>query len=439
MDARALDDPALRAFLEKCLQKRFDNWPPASWDFEKLSLAAFYYHPSLAVARAQWQTAIGAKITASQRLNPTLAASPGYDFTATSIGLNPWIPGVSLDIPIETMGKRGYRQAQARHLSDSARLNIASIAWQVRGNLRSNLIEYSAARDRESLLQKQSKLQTQIVQSLEDRVKAGAASSTDLAVVQIALERTQLDLSDARRQSADTLIGVADAIGISARALAGVELDFDLAALHPAASAMLTPEVRGVALRSRADILEALADYEASQSALQFEIAKQYPDIHFGPSYQFNNGDHQFTLSVTAELPILNQNQGPIAEADARRAESAALFNALQARVITDIDRAVAAYRVTQENLALLENLAAAQKQQNEFVAAQQNAGAADKLDLLNAQNELAASQLVQLDGRIKAQQAFGALEDAVQRPIESPNASIIEQASAEAGKEKKP
>ena len=130
----------------------------------------------------------------------------------------------------------------------------------------------------------------------------------------------------------------------------------------------MSAQVRDAALTNRTDILGALADYAASQSALQLEIAKQYPDIHFGPLYQYNNGDHQFTLSVSAEIPLLNQNQGPIAEATARRTEAAAKFNALQAKVINQIDRAVAAYRVSLENFAALQALAQSQKQQSEAV-----------------------------------------------------------------------
>ena len=61
------------------------------------------------------------------------------------------------------------------------------------------------------------------------------------------------------------------------------------------------------------------------------------------------------------ELPVLNQNQGPIAEAAARRAEAAARFNALQAKVLADIDAAVESFRATEKSLALLQDLAATQ------------------------------------------------------------------------------
>jgi len=167
---------------------------------------------------------------------------------------------------------------------------------------------------------------------------------------------------------------------------------------------------------------------------LQFQIAKQYPDIHLGPGYQYDQGDDKFTLALTAELPLLNQNQGPIAEAVARRAEAAAKFNALQAKVIAEIDRATAAFRVTAENLPLLESLAAAQERQNRAVEAEVSAGAADQLDALNARMESSVNELAQLDGRVKLQQSLAALEDALQRPIDTMKPSLIEQPPATRG-----
>lgn len=438
LEARSLDNPAFRDFLQKNSQRQFDEWPLKTWDFETLTLAAWYYHPSLEVARAQWQVALGGKKTAAESPNPSISAQPGYDFSAVA-PVNPWIPGVSFDVPIETMGKRGYRKAQAAHLAESARRDIATAAWQVRSNLRGSLIDYVAAGERVELLKKQRDLQARIVEALARQEAAGALSSSELTQFKIALTKVDLDLTEARRQQTGARVHVAEAIGVPVKALAGVHLVFDLSAPHPVAARLMSTQVRDEALRNRADILGALEDYAASQSALQLEIAKQYPDIHFGPYYQYNQGDHQFTLMVTAELPILNQNEGPIAEAEARRAQLAAQFIALQAKVLAEIDRAVADYRVTRENLSALESLAAAQKKQEAAVAAQLRAGAAAQFDLMNSQLELAASELVQLDGRVKLQQAFAALEDAVQRPIETITPRLIEQPPMQAKKEKQP
>jgi outer membrane protein TolC len=61
-------------------------------------------------------------------------------------------------------------------------------------------------------------------------------------------------------------------------------------------------------------------------------------------------------------------------------------------------------------------------------VAAQVQAGAADPLDLLNSQIELSTSKLLQLDSRVKFHQAFAALEDAIQRPLDSIQPPLFEQ-----------
>jgi cobalt-zinc-cadmium efflux system outer membrane protein len=426
LEARTLEVPGFRAFLETNLRRRFETWPPKSWGFEELSLAALYYHPSLDVARAEWRVTLAGRKTAAGRPNPVVTATPGYDFNST--GLSPWLPLIFVDLPIETAGKRRFRTAQAGHLSESARFNIATTAWRTRANLRAALLDHCAARQREALLQSQQAIQEKIVRSLGQQLEAGAVSSSELTLVRIALDKTLLDLTDAREQAADSRVRVSDAIGVPVKALEGFELDYDFTPPALAPSGLLSAEAREKALQNRADILGALADYAASQSALQLEIAKQYPDLHLGPGYQFDHGEHTFTLDLTAELPVLNQNQGPIAEAEARRAAAAARFLALQAQVITATDRAAAVYRVARERLSTIESLASSQNKQTAVVEAQQNAGAAAPLDLLNARIELGAARLLEFDGRVKLQQSFAALEDAVQRPIDAIQPGLIEQ-----------
>jgi len=41
----------------------------------------------------------------------------------------------------KTAGKRGRRIAKAEHLSEAARLNIATVAWHVRRNVRGSLLD----------------------------------------------------------------------------------------------------------------------------------------------------------------------------------------------------------------------------------------------------------------------------------------------------------
>jgi outer membrane protein, heavy metal efflux system len=177
-------------------------------------------------------------------------------------------------------------------------------------------------------------------------------------------------------------------------------------------------ETRKIALLSRSDILGALADYAEAEDNLRLEIAKQYPDIHLGPAYQYDQGDNKWSLNVTLELPLLNHNGGPVAEAKARRRLAAAKFVELQSQVIGEIDRALANYRIAekQTKTASFES----SQQQHTFALAQFKVGATDAVDKNNAEVEFAAAGLAELDNHARFQTAIGALENALQRPADT-------------------
>lgn len=421
IESRTLADAGLRAFLETYRPDLAKEWPRQRWHLDELILAAFYYHPSLDVARAEWAAAKARIITAGGRPNPILSAGPGYNFSA--VGITPWEPFGSLEVTIETAGKRGHRIAQAKYLSESAWLAIATSAWQVRSHLRAQLIEFIAAVRREMLLDQQLSLQEQFVIALEERRQVGVLSTAEVTPSRLLLQKMRLELSDEQARVEETRTGVAEAIGIPVHALSNIEIVFDIVRPPAEAESMTSNEARRRALLGRSDILAALADYAASQSALQLEIAKQYPDIHLGPGYQFDDAEHKWQLGLTIELPVLNRNRGPIAEAEARREASAARFEELQAGIIAMIDRALAVYQVARRTLADTASLLDTQRKRMESVQQQFEVGAADRLDLLGAKLELVANELAVLDSQTKLQRAVGALEEAVQRPFEWPNA----------------
>jgi outer membrane protein TolC len=435
LESRSLTNAALKIFLEKNLQHNLTNWPATAWDFEMLTLAAFYCHSDLAVARAQWDVARAGIKTAGGRPNPTLSLVPGYDTTHST--LSPWFPAVSFDLPVETAGKRGQRIAVADHLSESARLNIATVAWQIRCSLRASLLDFLAAEQREALLARQVSMQKEIVQRLEQQVRAGALAAFEVFAPHLALQKLLLELAAAESQRAGARAQLATAIGVSKRALAEVTLSSDLRVYSPPREDLTSAAVRRSALQGRTDILGGLAEYAATEAALQGEIAKQYPDVHLSPGYQYDQGDNKWSLGITFELPVLNQNQGPIAEAVARRAEAAARFNALQAKVLGEIERAVEVFHISEKNSGMLQLMVETQNRQLDSISAQFKAGAVDQLELLNAQFEFANAQLVYLEGEIKLQQAAAELEQVVQRPVEVWSSSVEPRPVAKSKKEK--
>lgn len=420
LEARTLTDAGLRDFLRQNLKPIDSSWPPASWDLTGLTLAAFYYHPDLDVARAELGLAEAGSITAGMRPNPTLSFVPQlHSRTEPGLGiLSPWTMGWTLTIPVETAGKRGYRLEQAKYQTDAARFKLLYAAWQVRSRVRAALLAFYTAQTKREALQKQLAIQTALVDLLAHRLAAGAVSQPDLTLAHLAQQQAQLLLGEAQREYAEARVLLASAVGLPARALDGIVLSFDAFAQLPPEEALGVARLRQQALVNRADILKALDDYEASQSALRLEIAKQYPDIQASPAYQWDQGDSKWSLGVSLTLPLLNQNEGPIARAEARRKLTAATFLALQSKTLGDIDQTVAGFRAASGKLATAETLLASREQQQRSVAAQFKAGETDRLALTSAEVELISIRLARLDAWSRAQQALGLVEDALQRPL---------------------
>jgi len=415
-EGRTLNDPELRAFLQENRPK--GEWPPKSWVLMSLTLVAFHYHPDLEEARAALEVAKGAIMTAAQRPNPTASVTPTFNSTTPRTApISPWIVGFDLDIPIETAGKRGYRMAQAQRLSEAARLKIATTAWQVRSRVRRSLLDLYAATETETLLKTQRAILEDSARLMKLQLDAGAVSPFEVSQANIALATTRLALDDAAKRGAEARAVLADSLGLPVKALDGVSISFDAFKKMPAEIPM--PEVRREALLNRADILSALAEYEAAQAALQLEIAKQYPDIHLNPGYEYDQSEHKWGVGLSLELPILNQNRGPIAEAEAKRLEAAAKFNTLQARVIGDIALAVASYGAALQKSKTATELVENLKKRKEAAMAMFQAGEIPRLEVATTQIELQTNELALLNARVEAQQSLGLLEDAMQRPIE--------------------
>jgi cobalt-zinc-cadmium efflux system outer membrane protein len=414
-EARRLDAPELESFLGS--HQGVTDWPPASWDLHSLTLSAFYYSPVLDVARAQWGVARGGVITAGGRPNPSVTAALGYNSTTPTDVVTPWIPEVALDIPIEIAGKRGIRIAQARQLSEAARLNILSAAWQVRSRVRGAFLDLYAARATDSLLTVQQEIQVESVRILERQLAVGEVSAYALTEARIALARSRLAALDASLVKVRARSELADAIGLSPTALDGITYSFQ--GFEQVSPDLPSGEIRRRALVNRSDILGALAEYEATQAALQLEIRKQYPDISLGPGYQLDQTDSKWTLGLSLTLPIFNRNRGPIAEAEARREEAAAHFLALQSRVLADLEGAVAAADSAFEQVRAADLLMDQLRHQQRSAEAAYRVGEISRLELLGRRAEIVTIALSRLQALVAAQQAIGALEDAMQSPID--------------------
>ncbi|KWA30324.1 divalent cation transporter [Burkholderia multivorans] len=414
-EERSLASDDLRTYLARELGHDIP-WPVTRWNREILTLAAYHYSPALDVARAQWGTAKAGIEVADAIPNPVLQLPFQHSSPNPGPG-SPFTRGPALDIPIETAGKRGYRVDQATHLAESARLTIASEAWKVRAQVRDALLAVYAARERSAFLSRKADALQDIVRMVQKRRAVGEGAGPDVDPAVLAASQAQSDLASARSAEADARAQLAAAIGVPARALAGIPIDLDAFGAVPAAPP--DADAQRAAIFHRADLLASLADYAAAESALQLEVARQYPDIHLGPGYTYDTGTHKIAFGLAGiSLPIFDQNQGGIAQAEAKRKEAAARAEALQDAILGDLDRNLGRYRASVDAMHRSDTHLAVARRQLDSQAAGFAAGNTDRLAYTQAQADFQANQLAHLDAVVAAQQSAGVLEDTMQRPL---------------------
>jgi cobalt-zinc-cadmium efflux system outer membrane protein len=412
LESRNLSDPGFQAFLEENVGHRVAPWPPKTWDLGTLSLAALYFNPTLEVARAHVEEAQAAVVTAGARPNPSLSITPGIP--------SPYLFNLDLAVPIETAGKRGHRIESARSLEHAARFDLADSFWKVRGTVRIALLNYLLRARSLDLLHAEEQARVDQVNILQQRLSVGEIPRPEVNLAQIELSKTHLAISTAEGQVAEAKAALAASIGISVAGLQGLDFSWSDLDSPPSAESLSPRQIQRDAVLNRLDVRRSLAFYTAAEADVRLEISKQYPDVQIGPGYTYEEKNNFFIVGLSTTLPLFNRNQGPIAEAEARRREAAALFLEKQTQVIAGSERALALYMAALKELAEADQ--SLRKLQDDHLKMMKQAvrlGEEDRLGLNGVEIESSVVARTRLDALARAQSALGELEDAVQRPLD--------------------
>jgi len=371
------------------------------------------------IARARVGEAQAAVVTAGARPNPGLSVAPGIP--------SPYLFSVDLAVPIETAGKRGHRIESARSLEHAARFDLADSAWKIRSGVRLALLNYLLASRTLDLLRSEEQVRGDQVNILQQRFSVGEIPRPEVDLSRIELSKTHLAISTAEGRLAGAKATLAASIGIPVGSLQGLDFSWSDLDSPPNAESLSPEQIQREAVLNRLDVRRSLAQYAAAEADLQLEISKQYPDIQIGPGYTYEEKNNFFTLGLSTTLPIFNRNQGPIAEAEARRKESAAAFLEKQAQVIAGSERALALYIAALKELAEADqSLHRLQDAQLQMMQQAVRLGEEDRLALSGVRIESSVVTRTRLDALARVQSALGELEDAVQRPLDPGDAFSI-------------
>jgi len=413
---RSLTEPRLQEFVQSNTREKVPEWPPRALDLQALTLIALYFNPELDVARSQVAIAKAGVITAGARVNPSFDTETGYNSSPESHLLLSFLPKFT----IETAGKRGRRIFQAQSRLEAARLSLGEQAWRVYGGLRRAFYDHLFAARARALVRLEEEARAEIVDIFDKRLAVGEAARPEYDVFRVDLINTRATLRKTEGEVARSFVAVATAAGLPHATIDGLAIETPKLELPPGEGALPIRAVERAGLLHRIDVRRLLAEYAAAEAAVQLEVARQYPDIQLGPGYVFEEAFNRYVLPVSlSSVPIFQRNNGPIAETEAERQRIATQFVALQATAIGEFDQALAQYRAALSELEHAASSLNVQRLQEDAARRALEVGEGDRLAVATSRLQTITAQRARLDALVRARTALGALEDAVQRPLE--------------------
>ncbi len=422
---RDIGSPDIRDLLQKNgLWRQGDAWPPASFSHDQLFVIALASNPDIAQTRSQLRQALEGVRTARALPNPTVGLAFERD-TQANAESQPWLWGISTTFAFDG----GIRRRLDMKLADAnvraARLALTEAVWKLRDDLRHTEADLLVAGEQCRLAQPALAAASALDDAYAVRVNAGEAASGDRLAASQALNQAHVTLATCAAAEVDARARLARLLDVSLDAAGAIHLawaDFDTPG---DVEATQVDRLSRQALLTRPDLDAALVAYDMREIELAQQVHAQYPQLSIGPGYTYDHGIRKLTLGLSAALPVLNQNQGPIAEALAQREAAGKHAEAVQA----DVDNDIALSRAQLENSRrawLLARQAHALTTRDLARTTQAlRLGAADRTAVLNAtvaDNAAAQTELTVLAQWHRNQTA---LENALRSPLDADEARL--------------
>lgn len=334
--AQRLDDPRVLQALDSL----FGGLPPVTeWTEEELARAGWV----LAPARERVAATIAAERAGLERAGGRPAVGVGSETEMTFSGRDGssrWGLAVAGLFRLESGGKRDARRARAEAAWLSAIASGAAEAWRFEGGVR---LAVRRAVERTALAHAAAGVVSALdsaVALAEERYVAASLGRVELARLEAERAAARRELSALEREAADERAAVAAALGVPAAALD------PLGELRATATRCPDPAARlsllAAALERRWDLREVIAGYLAAEAEVRAEVAASWPDLDLGPGLFFDHGAGKWTFGFGLPSLPLHGNRRGIAEAEARRTVVAARVREWEARVMSEVDFALA-------------------------------------------------------------------------------------------------
>ncbi len=300
------------------------------------------HNPSLANAKARQDLAEAALVTSKAYPNPELEVGGG-----TSTGIGPgalngsnsqFVISQPLDLPFVREARRQIAEAGITSADEASRSVWLAVRSQTRlafYEILRRQAELQISKDNEHLL-------VQIRDKIKLKVELGEAPRYEQVKSEAeALNALKLrEMAETRVDDAKSALHMMFGPALPHQ----FEADGDLPA--PLATLPSLESMREEVLNNQPQLQQVRAEIQKAQSKVKYEQHLRYPQPTLKAGAQRDPGLEQWQVNIVIPLPIWNQRQGPIGEAQAELSQAETLANQQEFTVIRELENAYNRYRI---------------------------------------------------------------------------------------------
>ncbi len=300
--------------------------------------------------------------------------------------------GLGLSFDLVSLITRGARVAAARAGASSVDLDIAWQEWQVALAAKVHVYNLVFINDQLATAREEEKGLRENLKTIQEAFDYGDVTEIDLAAAQTALQKVHASELVLQQQYEQERLALNQSLGFPPEQVIPLRAGISPPSLETIPS--LAEMLQSVQQR-RLDLVALRFGYESQEARLRAAVLSQFPTLAVGPTRARDTTNVVTTgLTVAADVPVFNRNQGQIAIERATRQQ---LFDEYLARLYearASIAATLAAMRSVEAEVDSLEKLIPVAQR---LVATYRIAlleGHADVVTYYNALNDLYGRQV---------------------------------------------
>jgi len=373
-------------------------------------------NPRLTAAERDVGIASGQRIQAGALINPEVSYELDNSFGSRAYrGTRSAESTLQISQLFELFGKREARIAVGQAGVDTAEIQRKAIRLEVLSETAVAYLSVLGAQRRIQILDEQVAQIDRITPLLQRRVDAGASSQAETGRAEVASSLVKADRERVRSLLASARRELAVLMGDTTAKFSTVSGRLDATGRPPSFSAVVA------AIDANPQLVRWTAVYAQRNAELLQARLRPYPDLRVGAGWRHYNetADNAVRLSISAAIPVFDQNQGNILSAQETLAKTRAEREANRNALIVIAGRAYDSLQGALRELAILRETAIPKSRQaSDAILEGYGQGRFSLLEVLDAQSSVAQARLREQEAQQNFHIAVATIEGLVGNPF---------------------